>query len=185
MSNRLGLGLHWLIEANGCDRDSLSNVEGIQAAFNHAALTAGMTIIHECYHRFEPWGVSGATVVAESHLAVHTWPEYDYAAIDIFVCADNIPIHVILDDLRSHFKWKEIQCTLNERGIQAKMGDVIAAWQLNSDSWDYDEFMEAAENEGIDVSVCGDAAAEIVTTYAKAKKMADLFNADLRLRSMN
>lgn len=55
-----------------------------------AALFAGATIVDERFHSFEPHGVSGVVVIAESHLTIHTWPEYGYAAVDVFTCGDQI-----------------------------------------------------------------------------------------------
>ena len=120
-----GLGRHLLIEAYGCDVNSLSDVEGIQTAFHEAALAAGMTIINECYHRFEPWGVSGMTVVAESHLAVHTWPEYRYAAIDVFVCGDDVDPNLACDRLKAHFQWDRVEINSQIRGVTTELNKVL------------------------------------------------------------
>ena len=55
-----------------------------------AATEAGATVVEKAFHQFNPHGVSGVVIVAESHLFIHTWPEYGYAAVDIFTCGDSI-----------------------------------------------------------------------------------------------
>ena len=55
-----------------------------------AALDAGATVINTSFHRFSPCGVSGVVVIQESHLAIHTWPEHGFAAIDVFTCGDDL-----------------------------------------------------------------------------------------------
>jgi S-adenosylmethionine decarboxylase proenzyme len=70
-----------------------------------AAIDCGATIMGESFHRFEPQGVSGVVVIAESHLSVHTWPEYGYAAIDVFTCGTTVEpekaAEVLIDKLRA------------------------------------------------------------------------------------
>ena len=64
-----------------------------------AAEAAGATIVQSVFHRFSPHGVTGVVVVAESHLSIHTWPEYGYAAVDFFTCGDCRPeaAHEVLE----------------------------------------------------------------------------------------
>jgi S-adenosylmethionine decarboxylase len=51
-----------------------------------AAIDCGAVVLGDSFHRFSPQGVSGVVIIAESHLSIHTWPEYGYAAVDIFTC---------------------------------------------------------------------------------------------------
>ena len=55
-----------------------------------AAVDCGATVLGESFHPFQPQGVSGVVVIAESHLSIHTWPEYGYAAVDIFTCGTSV-----------------------------------------------------------------------------------------------
>ena len=84
------LGRHLLVEYSGCDREILDDVECIQRLIEEAAVEAGATIVQSVFHRFNPFGVSGVVVIAESHLAIHTWPEYGYAAVDLFTCGTQV-----------------------------------------------------------------------------------------------
>jgi len=91
MYNLKTLGRHILVEYYNCDQKILTDAALIQKEMNQAALEAGATIVESNFHHFDPWGVSGAVIVAESHLTIHTWPEYDFASADFFTCGDIDP----------------------------------------------------------------------------------------------
>jgi S-adenosylmethionine decarboxylase proenzyme len=80
------LGTQWTAELYGCDAAMLDDVDDIRALMLAAADVAHATIVGSQFHRFSPYGVSGVVVIAESHLAIHTWPEHGYAALDVFSC---------------------------------------------------------------------------------------------------
>ncbi len=83
-------GTHLLVDLWGAT--NLADPAHIDAALRKAAITAGATILHSHFHHFTPnGGVSGVVVLAESHISIHTWPERDFAAVDIFMCGDCDP----------------------------------------------------------------------------------------------
>jgi len=84
------LGNQLLVEMYDCDADILDDEVAIARHMRDAALAAGATIVLETFHRFAPQGVSGVVVIAESHLAIHTWPEHGYAAVDLFTCGESL-----------------------------------------------------------------------------------------------
>jgi S-adenosylmethionine decarboxylase proenzyme len=84
------LGTHLLIEFYNCDREILNDEKVITKLFVDAARKAKATVVEQVFHKFNPHGVSGVVVISESHLAVHTWPEYGYAAVDVFTCGTEI-----------------------------------------------------------------------------------------------
>jgi S-adenosylmethionine decarboxylase len=84
------LGRHLLIELQDCDKEALNNLGFIRDAMISAAVDCGAVVLGDSFHRFSPQGVSGVVVIAESHLSVHTWPEYGYAAVDIFTCGTTV-----------------------------------------------------------------------------------------------
>jgi spermidine synthase len=84
------LGRHILVELYDCTPSVLSDVIHIENAMVEAARVAQATVINSTFHHFSPFGVSGVVVIQESHLAIHTWPEYGYAAIDVFTCGDSV-----------------------------------------------------------------------------------------------
>lgn len=80
------LGRHLLVEYTGCDAAILADLPGITTAMLDAARASGATIVTHSFHHFSPHGISGAVIIAESHLAIHTWPEHRFAAVDFFTC---------------------------------------------------------------------------------------------------
>lgn len=84
------LGRHILCEAYGCDPEVLDDRRQVESLMVEAALEAGAEVREVAFHQFVPWGVSGVVVISESHLAIHTWPEHRYAAIDVFTCGEEV-----------------------------------------------------------------------------------------------
>ncbi len=81
-------GIHLLGEWYGCPADTpqMIDAEALRAACLEAVEKAGLTIVGDRFHQFEPQGVTGAVILAESHLAIHTWPEMGAVTIDVYVC---------------------------------------------------------------------------------------------------
>jgi S-adenosylmethionine decarboxylase proenzyme len=84
------LGKHLLLELKGCNKELLNDISFLREALLAAAVEAGATILGESFHQFNPQGVSGVVIIAESHICIHTWPEYGYAAADIFTCGSSV-----------------------------------------------------------------------------------------------
>ncbi len=85
------LGKHILAEYKECDVSILNDIQKIESLLLKAAQKAGAFVLGSSFHRFQPQGVSGVVIISESHLAIHTWPELGYAAVDIFTCGDVKP----------------------------------------------------------------------------------------------
>jgi S-adenosylmethionine decarboxylase len=84
------LGRHILAEFTGCNRDLLNNPSEMKRILTNAARQAEATIVETVFHQYNPHGLSGVVVIAESHLSIHTWPEYGYVAADFFTCGDQV-----------------------------------------------------------------------------------------------
>ena len=84
------LGKHLLLELKDCDKEVLNDVAFIKGTLLAAASECGATVLGESFHQFSPQGISGVVVIAESHLFIHTWPEYGYVAADIFTCGNSV-----------------------------------------------------------------------------------------------
>ncbi len=93
------LGRHLLLELLDCDPEALNSLDIVKTSMVEAAKRAQATIIDVVFHEFNPFGISGVVVIAESHLAIHTWPEYRYAAVDVFSCGESLQPHVAVDYL--------------------------------------------------------------------------------------
>ena len=84
------LGRHVIVEMWGCCKDTIDNVEVVKEILVKATESVKATLVDVVCHRFSPHGVTGVAILAESHIAVHTWPEHGYAAADIFICGSAI-----------------------------------------------------------------------------------------------
>ncbi|MEQ9081398.1 MAG: adenosylmethionine decarboxylase [Sandaracinaceae bacterium] len=91
-------GRHLLVEYHGCAEGLLDDLAAVEALMNRAAVAANTTVVASVFHPFQPQGVSGVVVIEESHLSIHTWPEYGYAAVDFYTCGQGIPeeAHAVL-----------------------------------------------------------------------------------------
>jgi S-adenosylmethionine decarboxylase len=108
-------GMHLLVDLWGASR--LDEPAHIDAALCTAAVAAGATILHSHFHHFSPnGGVSGLVVLAESHISIHTWPERDYAAIDIFMCGACNPYDTIAL-IKQAFNPRLVQLAEHKRGL--------------------------------------------------------------------
>ena len=84
------LGRHCIIEYYGCPAAVLNDVGAIEEAMVGAARAMKATVVGHEFHHFSPHGVSGMVIISESHLSIHTWPEFGYAAVDVFTCGEVI-----------------------------------------------------------------------------------------------
>ena len=98
------VGRHVLVEYYGCDSEILGDASLLEKAVVKAAKDAGATVLNSTFHQFAPVGTSGVVVIQESHLAIHTWPEFQYAAVDLFTCGDMIDPWVSFNSLKGSLK---------------------------------------------------------------------------------
>jgi len=83
------VGKHCILELYACDCAKLDDEDFVRAALSNAALRAGATLLNLISHHFQPHGVTGLALLAESHISFHSWPESGYAAVDVFTCGDH------------------------------------------------------------------------------------------------
>ena len=106
MKKRADFGKHYLIDLRDCDPEIIKSVDPTREIVLRAAKECGATILDDYFHQFQPIGVSGVVLIAESHISVHTWPENGFAAADIFTCGEMKP-QVAIDIMREGFRAKE------------------------------------------------------------------------------
>ena len=111
------LGRHLLLELFDCDLDAINNLEAVKSALVEAAKRAQATIVDVVFHEFNPFGVSGVVVIVESHLSIHTWPEYRYAAVDIFSCGEMLKPEVAARYLVEQFGAERTSVVEMQRGM--------------------------------------------------------------------
>ncbi len=111
------LGRHILAEFYGCPSDDLCNLNLIKQHMVEAAIEAGAEVRETVFHQFCPQGISGVVVISESHLAIHTWPEYGYAAVDVFTCGQTVDPWVSCNYLKKAFSARNMSAREIKRGI--------------------------------------------------------------------
>lgn len=111
------LGTHLLVELKDCNPEILRSIEKVKDLMVSAAKEARATIIDISFREFQPFGISGVVVIAESHLTIHTWPEYGYAAVDIFTCGETLRPEIAASYLVKQFECKNPSIVELKRGI--------------------------------------------------------------------
>ena len=107
-------GNHLIIDLFGARR--LDDLKHIERTMKRCVEVAGATLLHVHLHHFTPnGGVSGVAVLSESHISVHSWPEADYAAFDVFMCGDAKP-ELCVEVLKQAFDAREAVVKSHQRG---------------------------------------------------------------------
>ncbi len=112
------IGHHYIVEASGCRPDVIGKVESVEQILVRAAEVAGVQIWSISFHRFNPNGVSGVVVISESHMSVHTWPEYGYVALDIFTCGGDAKPQKAVEYGLGEFGATNVHITEVTRGLE-------------------------------------------------------------------
>ena len=119
------LGRHLLLEYSDCDQAILNNSQLLEQYINEAVRESGATIVRSVFHRYNPQGVSGVVVIAESHFSVHTWPEYGYAAVDFFTCGSSVDPYKAHEYMQKKLRAKDAQVMEVKRGIPSATDEII------------------------------------------------------------
>lgn len=118
------LGKHVLVELIDCNHELLDDVEFLRKALSDVARQIGATVIKDSFYQFTPQGVSGVVIIAESHISIHTWPEHNFAAIDIFTCGEIIQPKDAVKPLADRLKAKSTTYIELKRGVLSANGEV-------------------------------------------------------------
>ncbi len=111
------LGKHLIVELYGCNHELINDAARVESVLVEAVRLSGACIVQPVFHQLSPCGVMGVVVITQSHFSIHTWPEYDYCAIDIFTCGDGIDSDASLRFLKSEFEAERISVMEVRRGI--------------------------------------------------------------------
>jgi len=111
------LGRHLLVDFFDCDANAISSLQVVKTSMLEAARRSSATVVNTVFHELNPSGVSGVVVIAESHLAIHTWPERRYAAVDIFTCGDVLEPKIAADYLAEMLGAGRVSQVRLERGV--------------------------------------------------------------------
>ena len=110
------LGKHYIINFYQCDENILSHSNIIKDIIEEASEIGKFSTVESFYKQFKPYGVSGATILKESHITIHTWPEYGFAAVDIFLCDENCEPEKAIKFLSKKLKSDNYEVELLNRG---------------------------------------------------------------------
>lgn len=110
------LGFQTTIDFYGCNSDKINSTGFIEKVLEKAAKKMNLTVVKSTIHSFSPIGVSGVIVIQESHLAIHTWPEYNYVALDFFTCNKAYELTDGINWLKEMFEAKKMEVASEKRG---------------------------------------------------------------------
>ena len=111
------LGRQVILELKNCNERLLDDLPYIRETLIEAANLVGAHIVGETFHKFSPQGVTGVLAIAESHLCIHTWPEYGYAAVDIFTCGPSLDPRKAANFIIERLQCREPSLIELQRGI--------------------------------------------------------------------
>lgn len=111
------LGKHLLVEYFGCNVAKISDRDELRRLVLEATRLSGATIVTDVFHQFNPYGLSGVVVIAESHVAIHTWPEHACASLDVFTCGEKMDPYLVKDHLEKALHARETLVSELERGL--------------------------------------------------------------------
>lgn len=120
------LGRHLVVELADCNRSILNNQLLLEEYFKEAVRRSGATIVESVFHQYNPQGISGVIVIAESHISIHTWPEYGYAAVDFFTCGDSVDPHKAFEYVKEKLESKDAHVVEMMRGIPSATDEIIS-----------------------------------------------------------
>lgn len=128
------VGTHCILELFGCRRDLLNDEPRIRQALTDASQQGMSTLLNLTSHRFDPQGVTALALLAESHISIHTWPEHQYAAVDVFTCGEHAqPLHACAF-LARYLQADDHLVRVLNRG-SASVGQYDAPFRLNLDAY--------------------------------------------------
>jgi len=110
------IGRHIILEMWRCSGLSLNSLDTAEQALRDMVAALDVNLLDLKVYPFSPVGVTGIAIVSESHLVIHTWPEYGYAAVDIFTCGAQRDPQAAIDVLRQHFQPEHVQVMEINRG---------------------------------------------------------------------
>lgn len=172
------LGNHILVEFMRCEPDIMNDVSRIERDMVEAARKAGATVINSTFHHFSPYGVSGVVVIEESHLAIHTWPEYGYAAVDLFTCGE-MDAWISFDYLKECFKsasYSAIEMKRGSKNLLTRNDFDISTMRQKADEWKNPDmytrnvwFTDKDENQALSLRYTGEVLHDVQTPYQRVR----------------
>ena len=111
------LGRHILLDLYDCNKEKLNDLVFLEKQLKKTVEIAEATLVNTLFHQFSPHGVTGIALIEESHLSIHTWPEHNYAAIDLFTCSETMKTEEAVDFLVQQLESKRQETRDVKRGL--------------------------------------------------------------------
>ena len=127
------VGKHYILELYGCAPELLNDADYVREGVVGAARAAGLTLLDLVSHHFAPQGVTAVGLLAESHLSIHTWPEHELAAADLFSCGKEATPNLACDYLIEYFRARDHTLRVLTRGAKAQR-DRSPSWPATDDA---------------------------------------------------
>lgn len=112
----MSVGRHAIIDVYECKIDKIDDLKFIKDMLVESAKEANLHIVDQIFHKFSPIGISGVLILAESHLTIHTWPEYNFAAIDVFTCGTKFDPKEVCEIIAKRLKSSKYEIKEIKRG---------------------------------------------------------------------
>ncbi len=111
-------GYHLMLEIFGCDAGKINSLSYLRQAIKTAVNTAGLTNLGSRFHQFHPHGITGFTLLSQSHISFHTWPEYGYLVLDIFTCGPEEQANQVADVLLDRLQPCQVKRQVVRKGFR-------------------------------------------------------------------
>ena len=112
----LVLGKHIISELSLCDNEKLKDLKFIEKILVKAVEVANCTLLKKAFYKFGENGISGVVILSESHISIHTWPEYNYAAIDIYTCGNDAHPERAYEYIKEQLESQYVKVSIMDRG---------------------------------------------------------------------
>jgi len=111
-------GIHFLMEFFGCAKNQLDSLAFWKKLLLDATSDAEIKVLNKHFYKFAPHGITGYLLLSTSHISIHTWPEYLYAACDVFSCGDEDETALIVKHIKDKLDYKKIRTRKMKRGFR-------------------------------------------------------------------
>ncbi|GFD80393.1 adenosylmethionine decarboxylase [Tenacibaculum sp. KUL118] len=111
-------GYHYLCELFDCDMSKLDDHDFLRKTFLDSVKNTSLVVLHDYFYKFSPQGVTGFLLLSTSHISVHTWPEHNYIAFDVFSCGNHKDTLLAVENIVSAIGGLSKSIQLVERGYK-------------------------------------------------------------------
>jgi len=115
--SELHQGYHYLIDLYGCEYSQINNKKNIETILLSSINKKEVKVLHKFFYKFKPHGVTGFLLLSASHISIHTWPEKEYVAVDIFTCISKEETEKIIKNITEKINHKDINTAPYKRGF--------------------------------------------------------------------